>query len=142
MAIILCSCTKVVKEEKISSTPYASEKELNDILNLSDNYVDYRIVRKLVMLEMAELAEGHARAVTGTCKVQDAVAKKFLWIKWTDWKKTEYYYLWDNSHDYNNSTTTNSVDYSSYKNKVNDHFWEKDGTWFYLGTNTFKTKSE
>ena len=84
MAIILCSCSNVIKEAEKEFTPYASEKELNDILNLSDDYVDYRIARKLAMLEMAELEEGHARVITGTCKVQDAVAKQFLWIKWTD----------------------------------------------------------
>ena len=50
--------------------------------------------------------------------------------------------MWDNGSDYKNSTTTNAVDFENYKNKESQHFWEKDGTWFYLGTNTFKNKGD
>ena len=78
--------------------------------------------------------EGHCRLVTGVCERQNLVAKQFLWIKWNKWEKTGYYYMWDNSYDFTNSPTTGETEYSIYKNKENGHFWEKDGTWFYLGS--------
>ncbi len=82
--------------------------------------------------------EGHCRAITGTCKVQNLVNRKFLWIKWTEWEKNGYYYMWDNTIDLNGPNTTNDVNFGVYSNKENKHFWEKDGTWFYCGTKTVK----
>ena len=84
--------------------------------------------------------EGHCRAITGTCRVQNAVARQFLWIKWTDWEKKGYYYMWDNGYDQRNSPTTSEVNWGSYNNRENNHFWENDGTWFYRGIKIVKEK--
>lgn len=80
---------------------------------------------------------GHCRCITGTCTLNKKIEKKILWIKWTKWEKTGYYYMWDNTVDLtHNASSEPAGTASSYKNGSYNHFWEKDGSWFYWGTKT------
>lgn len=87
------------------------------------------------------IANSHCRCITGTCNASKKILKKFLWITWTQWEKTGYYYIWDNGTDgKNNYCSEPAGTPNNCRNDKQNFFWEKENAWFHICTHTVVRK--
>ena len=112
----------------------------HDFSFIKDNIINNKLPVMSIRFDFSsnfntyDFTESHCRCVTGVGTTKQKIGKYFLWIKWTEWSNTNYYYLWDNTVDYKTASSFSIGPLADYRDKKNMHFWEKDQTWAYCGS--------